>query len=87
MRPCACGKPKRRSQARLVGIGLDVPEGVEKAVPAVRTTDVDLEGGKRSPLVLVLEEGGEDIEDSEAAVDDVFEDLGARSLAVRRVSP
>lgn len=68
----------------LVRVGFDVLE-VEKVVRAVRATNVDLEGGKCDPLVLMLEEGRKDIKDGEAAVDDVLEDLGARSPVVRRV--
>lgn len=61
----------------LLGIALDVVD-VDEVVGFVRATNVSLEGGESDPRVRVVEEDGEDVENGEAAVDDILEDFGAR---------
>jgi len=55
-------------------IGFDVLEG-EDVVRSVGTSNVGVESGESDPLILVLEEPGENVEYGEARVDNVLEDL------------
>lgn len=67
--------PSDRGGLVFGSISLYVLEG-ENVVRAVSTTNVGVESCESDPLILVLEESREHVEDGEARVDNVLEDFG-----------
>lgn len=70
-------RPRNDRGLALRVVGLDVVDA-DEAVRLVGATNVGVEGGEGDRGVLVAEEGGEDVEDREARVDNVLEDVLTR---------